>query len=191
MQRILAATLATLISGSTYADLPKNFSASIDINNLTQKYASSLVRPSKATTSISANFNLNAMNAVISSVFDPKDLDSYNYVMNGIIYDSLGGMHVVSYYFAKSDTVNTWNVYALVDYKSVGTGTIGFHVSGDFAYATGMSYLSFSPENGAASPQSFSTDFSKSTLYAGTSRVNSFDQDGYAYDPDFPSKATS
>lgn len=189
MKRIFIACFAALIANSNYADIQKSSTNSIYKTSLTPRQHSLLLtHPPKATSKVNVQINLNATDSVISDIFNPNDPDTFDYVVQSIIYDSLGATHIVSYYFAKS-SVNTWSVYPLVDSSIIGAGSIVFNTSGNILHTTGMANLSFSPSTGATSPQIFSADFSGSTQYAGSSRLSSMDQDGYPYEPDFHSKS--
>jgi flagellar hook protein FlgE len=69
-----------------------------------------------ATSTISAGLNLNANSAIIPAVpaFDPSNPATYNNSTSATIYDTLGGAHVASLFFAKT-SANTWNTYVTVD----------------------------------------------------------------------------
>ncbi len=77
----------------------------------------------KATTAISfiQPTNLDA-NAVIPSVnlFNPLDVNSYNYKYTVTIYDTLGNPYQADIFFKKSAT-NVWQVFILADYDGDGT----------------------------------------------------------------------
>lgn len=186
MKKIFIASIAMLIATTTHAAIDTTHKTALTPG----QQARLIAHPPKATSKFNMQLNLNANDSVISTTFNPTNIDTFDYVVNGIIYDSLGAMHVVAYYFAKS-SVNTWAVYPYVDEVIIGTGSVRFDGAGNVLTTTGMTDLSFSPDNGAISPQIFSTNFSGSTQYAGPSRLKSMDQNGYPYEPDFHSKSAS
>ncbi|RUM55729.1 MAG: flagellar hook-basal body protein [Marinomonas sp.] len=51
----------------------------------------------------------------IASTFDPSDPDTYTYTQTQNATDSAGIQHSVTYYYAKAETPNTYQVYATVD----------------------------------------------------------------------------
>jgi flagellar hook protein FlgE len=150
----------------------------------------SLEHAPKATGIISLNVNLNALDSIISSSFDPKNPDSYEFRVDGIIYDSLGAIHLTSYYFLK-DATNSWMVNLYVDETGAGTGELVFDTYGKLISTNGFSNFLFFPETGAVSPQSVSINFNHSTQYASPSRLKSLTQDGYPEEPDFHSNRQS
>ncbi len=84
-----------------------------------------------ATRNVTMKLNLNgaapkvviplAYTAVGSTTVDPK---TYSHTTSITTYDSLGGAHIVSSYFAKTDVENQWAVYTFIDGRPVtSTGT--------------------------------------------------------------------
>ncbi|WP_067099976.1 flagellar hook-basal body complex protein [Marinomonas atlantica] len=51
----------------------------------------------------------------ISSTFDPGDPDTYTFTQTQNVTDSGGVQHVATYFYAKAETPNTYQVYATVD----------------------------------------------------------------------------
>ena len=56
----------------------------------------------------------------ISNSFDPGNQDTYNHATSLNVFDSLGNSHVLSMYYVKESTVNTWSMYAQIDDQDVG-----------------------------------------------------------------------
>jgi flagellar hook protein FlgE len=79
----------------------------------------------KATSQVSQVFNLNSTNAVPINVFDPADPTSYNSATSTNIYDSQGNSHVMTQYFVKQATPNTWHMNVLIDGKRPDMVTAG------------------------------------------------------------------
>lgn len=113
----------------------------------------------KATTAVTAGLNLNA-NAVIipaAPAFDPNNSATFDNSTSATIYDSLGGSHIASLYFAKT-SANTWNTYLTVDGAMVppGGATPGlltpmtFNTNGTLATpAAAVTSASFTPSSAA------------------------------------------
>lgn len=69
----------------------------------------------QATTTVTAGLNLDARSTIPAvAPFDPNNPSTFNNSTSSTIYDSLGGSHVASIYFAKTGP-NTWNQYLTVD----------------------------------------------------------------------------
>ena len=56
----------------------------------------------------------------INNSFSPTDQDTYNHATSVSIFDSLGNSHVMSLFFVKESTENTWTMYVQVDGEDVG-----------------------------------------------------------------------
>src|SRR5690606_21445535 len=68
----------------------------------------------KATTKITQGFNLNSTNTEpVNTPFDPADPLSYNSSTSTNIYDEQGNAHVMTQYFVKTGTANTWQMNVL------------------------------------------------------------------------------
>ncbi len=75
-----------------------------------------------ATTSITAQFNIDARSSVpVSKPFDSANSNTYNYSNSVTLYDSLGNQHELSAYFVKTGT-GAWDVYATADGAPLDTG---------------------------------------------------------------------
>lgn len=82
----------------------------------------------QATSSVGLKVNLNSegedVPPYIRADFDPANPDTYDYTQTQTVADGSGNNHLISYYYAKSDVPNTYQVYATVDGKSTDdTGT--------------------------------------------------------------------
>jgi len=56
----------------------------------------------------------------VANQFDPANQDTYNHATSLNIFDSLGNPHVLSTYYVKENTVNTWSMYVQIDDQDVG-----------------------------------------------------------------------
>jgi flagellar hook protein FlgE len=56
----------------------------------------------------------------VANQFDPSNPDTYNDATSLNVFDSLGNSHVMSTYFVKESTINTWSMYVQIDDRDVG-----------------------------------------------------------------------
>ena len=56
----------------------------------------------------------------VANQFDPANQDTYNHATSLNVFDSLGNPHVLSTYYVKESTVNTWSMYVQIDDQDVG-----------------------------------------------------------------------
>jgi len=56
----------------------------------------------------------------VANQFDPSNQGTYNNATSLNVYDSLGNAHVMSMYFVKESTINTWSMYVQIDDEDVG-----------------------------------------------------------------------
>ena len=75
--------------------------------------------PPEPTTEMSLKVNLNSKSEdvppYIKADFDPTDPDTYNYTQTQSVVDANGKANIVTYYYAKSELPNTYQVYATVN----------------------------------------------------------------------------
>jgi flagellar hook protein FlgE len=137
-----------------------------------------------ATTTMSAGLNLNANSAIIPAapVFDPTNPATFNNSTSATVYDSLGGSHVASLYFAKSGS-NTWNAYLTVDGVNTQAANapltaMTFNTNGTLALpAAAVTSTAFTPAGAAA--QTLSINFASTSQYGSAFGVNSMNQNGF------------
>ncbi|MBJ7549108.1 flagellar hook-basal body complex protein [Marinomonas ostreistagni] len=90
----------------------------------------------------------------IASSFDPSDPDTYTFTQTQNVADSGGVQHAVTYYYAKSETANTYQVYVTVDGEQ--TDSTG----ADWMAET---YVTFDDADGSISGTAFSPIYSGTT----------------------------
>lgn len=56
----------------------------------------------------------------VANQFDPSNPDTYNDATSLNVFDSLGNAHIMSMYFVKESTINTWSMYVQIDDQDVG-----------------------------------------------------------------------
>lgn len=156
-----------------------------------------------ATGNVDVALNLDAQESTLTAPFDPLDFDAtdpttYNHSTSTTIYDSLGGNHIATMYYVKTDQPGEWNAYQYVngapvqindtaaapqDYMTLQFGTDGLLADildqGGVSYAaTNVTYLPTSP-NPAAAPIVLAYDYNASTQYGAPFGVNNLTQDGF------------
>lgn len=147
------------------------------IGNIT--LASTNSAPLASTTSM-IKANLDATATPPTPAFSVTDPTSYNFSTPQTIYDSLGTAHNLTFYFVKSATANTWNVYQQVDGGAATAATnLVFNASGALT-SGGSQALSLAIAGGAATPQTVTVDFTNMTQFGSTSAVLDQTQNGFA-----------
>lgn len=143
----------------------------------------------RASTKAGIGVNLDSrLSPPATSPFNPTDPTTYNNSTSLTVYDSLGNPQIVSTYFVKSATANTWNVYGTVTDPTGTTtalnggaslGTLTFSTTGTYTAST-VTAISIPVTTGAASPLVITPDFSTSTQFGSPFGVNTLTQDGYS-----------
>lgn len=137
-----------------------------------------------ATTSVDAEFNLDARNTVPTKTpFDATDSATFNYSnAAGPIYDSLGNAHDLSVYFVKTGA-NAWSVYGTADGAPIGAvplANMTFDTNGNLTAPAGgaitLPALNFA--NGS-SPVNINVDLSGTTQFGTANGMSKLSQDGY------------
>lgn len=121
---------------------------------------------------------------VAATVAAPPDPSTFNMSKASVIYDTLGGKHTLTQYFAQSATANTINVHYVLDGVSVGTaGALTFSATtGQLtAPANGKVPVTLpanAPNGGAYS--AIDIDYTGTTGFAGEATTTANAADGYA-----------
>jgi flagellar hook protein FlgE len=147
------------------------------IGNIT--LASTNSAPQVTTTSM-IKANLDAAATAPTPAFSIADPTSYNFSTKQTIYDSLGSAHDVTFYFVKSSTANTWNLYRQIDGGAATAATnLVFNTSGALT-SGGSQALALAIAGGAATPQTVTVDFTNMSQFGAKSAVLDQTQNGYA-----------
>jgi len=147
------------------------------IDNIT--LASTNSAPLASTTS-TVKANLDATATAPTPAFSVADPTSYNFSTPQTIYDSLGSAHNLTFYFVKSATANTWNLYRQIDGGAATAATnLVFNASGALT-SGGSQALSLAIGGGASTPQTVTVDFTEMTQFGSKSAVLDQTQNGYA-----------
>jgi flagellar hook protein FlgE len=147
------------------------------IGNITLASTNSAPQP---TTVSMIKANLDASATVPTPAFSIADPTSYNFSTSQTIYDSLGSAHDVTFYFVKTATANTWNLYRQIDGGAATAATNLVFTSAGALSTGGSQALSFAIAGGAATPQTVTVDFTNMSQFGARSAVLDKTQDGYA-----------
>jgi flagellar hook protein FlgE len=144
-----------------------------------------------ATSSITAQLNLNAQDTVIptTTAFSAANSQTYSYSTSIQTYDSLGGSNQVNMYFVNNGG-GSWSVYGGPSNGTINQlGTITFNQSGGLTTTTptapvtspGAGQFSFSvPTTDGSAAESLTLNLTGTTSYGSTDGVNNLAQNGYA-----------
>jgi flagellar hook protein FlgE len=122
------------LQGFPYDDVNKGF---IDNGTRVDLQVPTTSLPASATTTVDLSFNLDAssvsplaatsISAYLTTPFSPTNSDTYNYVTNSTVYDSLGGAHTLSNYYVHKQGASagvasdSWYIYPYFDGVSMTT----------------------------------------------------------------------
>lgn len=138
--------------------------------------------PPKATTSGSAQMNLDARATVPTRAFDPADATSYNNAVSMTIFDSLGREHMMTMYYRKT-AENAWDVHAAVDGNAI-AGTVGqmrFDANGMYDRAASTPVNVAVPVGAeAGGTQPVTVDLSQATQFGSAFGATEVTQDGFS-----------
>jgi flagellar hook protein FlgE len=143
--------------------------------------------PPVQTSRFEAKLNLDAEEDVKTSVFDPDNVNTYNYSTSATVFDSLGTSQIMTMYFVKRN-VGTWDMYATartgdtVAQVNLGNGagaptSLSFNASGQLLTAMPLT-ASVAVTTGAINPLVFPMDLTGTTQYDNLSGVNTLYQNG-------------
>ena len=131
-----------------------------------------------STAAIRANLDANA--TVPTAAFNVTDPTTYNFSTGMSVYDSLGNAQQLRFYFVKSSTANTWNLYSQVgNAAAVARTNLAFNSSGVLT-SGGSQAMSLVIPGGAATPQSVTVDFANMSQFGSPSGVIDQTQNGFA-----------
>lgn len=160
------------------------------------KFSTSDLAP-RATTTFDLGFNLDARKPAITTAFNATNPKTYTSTTSGTVVDSLGNSHVLSVFFQKATTANTWTAFATVDGKVDPSGVpIGVTIGGSPSQSMifdgngvlqnittpltlNIDFSLINPTLGATTPQAVSFDMTTATQYGSDFGVNAITQDGY------------
>jgi flagellar hook protein FlgE len=132
------------------------------------------------TTSIAAEFNLDARAAVAASATPPTPRSTYGTSMT--VYDSQGATVPVNLYFERvaSTTTDNWDVYDSTSATATPLFTMSFNADGTIAAPLIAPTLTISTPSAVTPSISAALDISKVTQFGSAFSVSNLTQDGYA-----------
>jgi len=138
--------------------------------------------PARATTSISAELNLDASAAVWNTPVPPTPLTTYGTSLN--VYDSQGSAIPTSVYLRKTAS-DTWQIYTDPTSDATATATLAATLTFDnngklVSSAPALPSISLTSPNPNIGTFSATLDVTKTTQYATSFAVTDLVQDGYA-----------
>ncbi len=135
----------------------------------------------QASSTVTLGANLDSQSAIpLVAPFDAADSKTFNNTTATSVFDSLGGTHLMQYYFVKTGN-GTWNMHTTVDGVSVGAASpIAFGTNGALTTPiTGSVTLpSFTPAGGGAA-MAVDVDLTEMTQFGSPFGVSRLSQDGF------------
>ncbi len=135
----------------------------------------------QATTTVDLGANLDSQATIpLVTPFDATDNTTYNNTTATSVYDSLGGTHLMQYYFVKTGS-GSWNLHTFVDGAAVGGAqAIAFGTNGALTTpASGTLTLPAFTPVGGGSAMTVAVDLTEMTQYGAPFGVNKLSQDGF------------
>lgn len=131
-----------------------------------------------ATSTATVSANLPAAAVAPTTAFSTADSTSYNNTTTFNVYDSQGGSHAATIYYAKTAT-NTWDAHLYVDGQNAGTQAVTFDTTGNIATPTNGN-LAFNAVNfgNGANPLTMTVNLSKTTQFGTDYSAGTIDKNG-------------
>jgi flagellar hook protein FlgE len=144
-------------------------------------YISTANTTPKATSDMDLGANLDSQSSVPAfGVFDPTDNNTYTSTTATSVFDSLGGTHLMQFYFVKTGS-GTWNFHTFVDGTSIGApSSIAFGANGALTspVSGSINLPPFTPTGGGGS-MTVNLGLTEMTQYGSPFGVNRLSQDGF------------
>ena len=135
----------------------------------------------KATAAVNLGANLDSQATTpVVTTFSATNDKSYNSTTATSVFDSLGGTHLMQYYFVKTGS-GTWDMHTAVDGTLIGAATpLAFGANGAITTpSTGTATLPTFTPTGGGGPMNLSVGLSEMTQYGAPFGVNRLTQDGF------------
>jgi flagellar hook protein FlgE len=158
---------------------PSNGAGGFDTSTLTRLQLTAAQSNATPSTLVTMTSNLPANATVPVNPFSTADATSYNAATPVTVYDSQGGSHQGTVYYAKTAT-NSWDANLYVEGISAGTQAMTFDVNGNLATPAGGS-LPFNPVNlgNGSAPLTLTVNVSKTTQFGTAYSPGTITQNGY------------
>ncbi|MGC1549922.1 MAG: flagellar hook protein FlgE [Rhodanobacter sp.] len=160
---------------------PPNGQGGFNTSTLTNLQLTGAQSAANPTSTITVTANLNSTSTVPTTTpFNPNDPTSYNNATTLTVYDSQGGAHQATVYYAKTAN-NDWNANLYIDGNSAGSQPLTFNTAGALtAPANGnLTFTPVQPTNGATFPASMTVNFTNTTQFGTAYAAGAINQNGY------------
>ncbi|HHH0262569.1 TPA: flagellar hook protein FlgE [Yersinia enterocolitica] len=173
-------------SGMKLQGYPADAAGNLQTGVITDLQINNAGLAAKATGKIALAANLQASATAVptTTAFDPAKKDSYNFMEQTTVYDSLGNKHSLVHYFIKQApgaTSTSWNVkYALDGAIAPATGhTLTFDTSGKLTNTTPLAPLTGKFGQSGVADYSIAVDYTGTTQFDGAFATATKKSDGY------------
>lgn len=173
-------------SGMKLQGYPADAAGNLQTGVVTDLQINNAGLAAKATGKITLATNLPASAKVPTvAVFDPANTDSYNFMEQTTVYDSLGNKHSLVHYFIKqapAGTGSNWNVNYVLDGAATSHGTghaLAFDTSGKLTNTTPLAPLTGGVGSAGVDPYTIAVDYTGTTQFDGAFATASKKSDGY------------
>jgi fagellar hook-basal body proteins len=166
-------------SGAKLQVYPSNGVGGFDTSTLTDLKLVTAQSNAKATSVVTMTSNLPASAAVPAVPFSTTDSTSYNDATPVTVYDSQGGSHQGTVYYAKTGT-NTWDAHLYVDGNAAGVQSLTFDTTGKLTTPANGN-LTFNPVNlgNGSNPLALTVNVTNTTQFGTDYSAGTISQDGY------------
>jgi flagellar hook protein FlgE len=166
-------------SGARLQVYPSNGIGGFDTSTLTDLKLVTAQSNAKATATVTMTSNLPASDAVPAVPFSTTDSTSYNDATPVTVYDSQGGSHQGTVYYAKTGT-NTWDAHLYVDGNDAGTQALTFDTTGKLTTPANGN-LTFNPVNlgNGSNALALTVNVTNTTQFGTDYSAGTISQDGY------------
>jgi flagellar hook protein FlgE len=166
-------------SGAKLQAYPPNGIGGFDTSTLTDLKLVTAQSGAKPTSLISMTSNLPSSATVPATAFSTSDATSYNDATPVTVYDSQGGAHQGTVYYAKTAT-NTWDAHLFVDGTDAGTQALTFDTTGRLATPANGN-LTFNPVSlgNGSNPLALTVNVTNTTQFGTDYSAGTITQNGY------------
>jgi flagellar hook protein FlgE len=171
----------TTTDGSNLQVYPPNGAGGFDTSTLTNLQLNTAQSAATATSTITVTANLSASATVPTDTpFSPTDPNSFNNSTPLTVFDSQGGSHPATVYYAKTGN-NTWNASLVIDGQIAGTQAVTFNSAGVMTTpASGnLSFTPAQPTNGSTFPSPMTVNLSNTTQFGTAFSNGTVNQNGF------------
>ncbi|CNC13087.1 flagellar hook protein FlgE [Yersinia intermedia] len=173
-------------SGMKLQGYPADAAGNLQTGVVTDLQINNAGLAAKATGKITLAANLQA-SAKVPTVtpFSPTNKDSYNFMEQTTVYDSLGNKHSLVHYFIKQTPTtagSSWNVNYVLDGATAAHGTghvLTFDTSGKLTNTTPLTPLTGPFGSVGVDPYNIAVDYTGTTQFDGAFATASKKSDGY------------